>query len=312
MSEPSEPEGGNSQTPSLSDNISEITIEPNEPELEDDVTVPENDGETLFQATKWIMVWNNYDTRERAMRDKDVFELLEERLAPLCSKWVFGKEVGAQGTPHIQGAFICKKKQYAKRIQKLLGATMRLMKMSGEWQHQVYCIKDGNYITNHRWPEPIRLIDPTYEWEIRILEEIKEQPDDRSINWVWSIEGGTGKTSFCKYLAVREGAMISGGRAADCRNSIVQHLNNTGATPNLIVITIPRSFDPAYINYEGYENLKDMCFYSGKYEGGQVVGNSPHLYIFANCEPEVEKMSADRWNIINIDDDDDERKEYTL
>lgn len=44
-----------------------------------------------------------------------------------------------------------------------------------------------------------------------------------------------------------------------------------------------------------------MCFYSGKYEGGMVVGNNPHLLVFANIEPDTKKMSDDRFIVQNID-----------
>ena len=54
------------------------------------------------------------------------------------------------------------------------------------------------------------------------------------------------------------------------------------------------------MSYEAFENLKDMIFYSGKYEGGMICGNCPHLFIFSNFHPDCEKMSVDRWNIKEI------------
>ena len=78
------------------------------------------------------------------------------------------------------------------------------------------------------------------------------------------------------------------------------HLEKHGKTPELICVNIPRSYDTTYLSYEGLENIKDMLFYSGKYEGGMVVGNSPHLLVFANEAPDLSRLSADRWNIKNI------------
>ena len=61
-----------------------------------------------------------------------------------------------------------------------------------------------------------------------------------------------------------------------------------------------------YISYEALENIKDMYFYSGKYEGGCVNGNSPHIYIFANFPPDESKMTVDRhgkhrFRIVDLD-----------
>ena len=67
------------------------------------------------------------------------------------------------------------------------------------------------------------------------------------------------------------------------KNGVIQYkINNDDCEPELIVINLPRSFNSEYLSYTGIEEVKDMCFYSGKYEGGQVVGNCPHLIIFAN------------------------------
>lgn len=138
-------------------------------------------------------------------------------------------------------------------------------------------------------------------WQLKILEEIKGVPDDRTINWYWSEAGNIGKTTFCKYLTDIHGAVPVCGRGNDVRNAICTHLKVEEETPGLVVFPIPRSTGSDYISYEAIENIKDMYFYSGKYEGGAVCGPCPHLYVFANFEPDEHRLSGDRWNIINID-----------
>lgn len=69
--------------------------------------------------------------------------------------------------------------------------------------------------------------------------------------------------------------------------------------PKTILMNIPRS-KTGFVSYTGIEEIKDMFFYSGKYEGGQVCGPQPHVIVMANAEPEFEKMSDDRWDVINI------------
>ena len=72
-------------------------------------------------------------------------------------------------------------------------------------------------------------------------------------------------------------------------------------------MNIPRCLtceDKTYVSYQALENIKDMVFYSGKYEGGVVCGNCPHVFVFAHVPPEYENMSDDRWVVVNVDSAD--------
>ena len=75
---------------------------------------------------------------------------------------------------------------------------------------------------------------------------------------------------------------------------------NEGETPSKVIINIPRSTNHSFISWTGIEEIKDMFFYSGKYEGGMVCAKCPHVVIFANGPPEMDKLSQDRWNIVYI------------
>lgn len=165
-----------------------------------------------------------------------------------------------------------------------------------------YCTKDGDFKCYRcKPPRKLKLITPDRDWEIEILEMIKHEPDDRTIHWIWSTEGAMGKTSFCKYLVAKHNACVLHGKGDNIRHGLAQWINDKGEYPEVVVYPIPRCFDKTYLSYEGLENIKDMFFYSGKYEGGQVCGPSPHLFVFANCCPDEYKMSADRWQIKCID-----------
>jgi len=152
-------------------------------------------------------------------------------------------------------------------------------------------------------PREVKVLEEEklYDWQKHIVDTIHQDADERTINWYWSHSGNVGKTTFQKFMCVTYGAIILGGKAADCMNGVVDYKKTTGDVPSIVMVNIPRSQDREYISYQAFEALKDMCFYSGKYEGGMIVGNCPHLYIFANQLPDTSKMSQDRWNIVNID-----------
>jgi len=251
----------------------------------------------ISPAKHWCFTLNNY-TQEQV-------DMISSKVPQICKKCVVGKELGEQKTPHLQGYMEFKAKcrpmsHFPEMPQ------MHWEKCKGTGQQNIdYCEKDEDVCIRHNVPDrKVRVYPCEREWQKTILRQIKEQPDDRTIHWIWSLAGGTRKTSMCKYLAVKHKAIITGGKAADVRHCISEYKKTNGITPELLLINIPRSFDPQYVSYEAFENIKDMAFFSGKYEGGMVLGNSPHLYIFANFPPDTSKMSEDRWDIVNIDNTD--------
>lgn len=244
-------------------------------------------------SKRWCFTWNNYPN---------------DWVAPLAptldgSEWIGVPEVGESGTPHIQGYV-----EFPVKVRpvgyKGCPREIHWEKCRGNRQQNIaYCTKDGveGKKGTLKVPRQIQLINPDLWWEKKILETIEKDPDDRTIYWYWSEGGKVGKTSFCKYLTVKHGAIPVSGKGADVRNAVCTYLKDRGEVPEIVVFPIPRSFNLEYLSYEALENIKDMYFYSGKYEGGVVCGPSPHVFIFANEEPDIGRISHDRWKIIKID-----------
>ena len=114
--------------------------------------------------------------------------------------------------------------------------------------------------------------------------------------------GCRGKTTLQKYIYTHyKKCIVLSGKASDMKNGIIEYEKKNNILPEIVLINVPRS-SKDYISYTGIEEIKDMFFYSGKYEGGMVCGANPHVICFANDEPEREKMSADRWRITCIGD----------
>ena len=126
---------------------------------------------------------------------------------------------------------------------------------------------------------------------------------DRLIHAVVDKVGGLGKTEFARWACLNmEGCIVSGGKSADMKNQIVEYKKVNGRTPKFIILDIPRQ-NLDYISYQGIEDVKNMLFYSGKYEGGMVVGNKPFVLMLMNECPQLELLSADRWKIYKIDNE---------
>lgn len=60
--------------------------------------------------------------------------------------WIFGKEVGASGTPHIQGYMKFKNPTDFNSLKALVSGRLHIEKAKGNMkQNFTYCSKDGNY-----------------------------------------------------------------------------------------------------------------------------------------------------------------------
>lgn len=229
-----------------------------------------------------------------------MLETLETVFDSFEVEYIFGQEVGEEGTPHLQGYIECPMK--VRPIEKFgLPKEIHWAKARGsKVQNLKYCSKDGKirHSLQMKPPRQLKLIEPR-GWQCDVVELAKAEPNDRDIHWFWESQGGVGKTVLCKYLIMKHGAIVLGGKAADIRNGIVTYYEKNGRTPELIVINAVRSME-RFISYEGLENIKDMMFYSGKYEGGQICGPCPQLIVMANFPPEEWKLSKDRWKITEI------------
>lgn len=259
-----------------------------------------NSSKPIHATKRFVGTMNNHSSAE--------YMVLKQYFKELCDKYVMQEEIGAFFTPHIQCAFITKKKI---RLSTLRNTLPRLhiitMSKKATWKHQImYCTKSDTYRGGMRHstdtiPEQIHLITPNeeYYWQLKLLDEVLQSPDDRTIMWIFEREGNTGKTQFCKYLAVMHDALIISGGAKDIKHGIVTYIDKMGRAPKIVMCNIPRTKED-FVSYAGLEEVKDGIFFSPKYESSMVVYNSPHLICFANFEPDYNALSLDRWNVQEI------------
>lgn len=254
-----------------------------------------NDNNKI-RARKWIIVVNNW-------KNEELLKLLNF-FKTSSKSWILAKEKGESGTPHIQSYCNLKtQKSFSSMKKDFPRAHIEIAKGTDK-QNFLYCCKDGDYETNMKYIVPKAIIDPLdgktlYDYQNEIIEIVKNGDDDRTINWYWETAGNVGKSALCKHLCLKYNCLILNGKQSDMFNAILQYNIKKGDFPEIIIIDIPRSMSD-YVSFGGIEKIKDGCFYSGKYEGGMVVMNCPTIICFANTQPDESKMSADRWNINEI------------
>lgn len=235
----------------------------------------------------WLGTFNNYTEDELAI-------LLTE--LDKCKMYAMQEEVGSVGsTPHLQLKIALEKKG---RPTEHFTCKKIHWEKSRVWKGWQYCVKDDTN-NGRRWgkgveiPKPL-IVDEMYGWQEDVLEIVDGEPDPRKIYWFWEPEGKFGKSALCRYLAIKKGALVVGGKATDMKAAIALMEKK----PTICVMDVPRSVE--HISYTGIEEIKNGIFFSSKYESGMVKMNFPHFIVLANCEPEMHKLSADRWVVRNI------------
>lgn len=244
----------------------------------------------IAASKHWCLTWNNYP--------EDFLEAFKDSS---IERYILGKEVGESGTPHIQGFVTFKPKKRPLSVIPIKGIHWEKARCIKE--AIAYCAKDGDYILKGIViPKPIKVLeeDKLYDWQWNVLDILKEEPSDRLIYWYYEEKGNTGKSVFSKYLVVNHDCLLLSGKAADMKYAISEYIKKNGYGPEKIIIDLPRSFNKSFLSYQGIEEIKNGLFFSGKFESNMVCYNCPHLIIFSNEYPDMNKLSADRWVITNL------------
>lgn len=137
-------------------------------------------------------------------------------------------------------------------------------------------------------------------WQQELADALAEPADDRTIRWVYSYAGGTGKSFMASYLAASGALVLTGGRLVDMAY-IYDH-------QSIVIFDLARTQAPVEGRessldhiYSFMEMLKNGRLTSTKYESRSKVFAPPHVVVFANFPPDRTKMSEDRWKITQIE-----------
>lgn len=256
------------------------------------------DGNTKRQNPRktWVFThWlNGCQPEEVACIFENAFQDKEFK-----ADYYFSLEYGEDKKPHFQGFF---RLEWKKRLTQLknICETTHWEGMKGTFKRNFqYCMKEcpEKWWTNLVLPKRLKWPE-WYDWQREILTIMEGEPDDRTIYWVWDATGSRGKTTLMKYMISVKKAVGVVNKSNDALHLAAKHLEKEG-TIHTVVYNITRSQE-GRINYGLIEQLKDGLILSGKYEGCMEIIACPHVFIFANWEPDYDKMSLDRWKVIDL------------
>ena len=144
--------------------------------------------------------------------------------------------------------------------------------------------------------DTLHIIDEVdlFQWQKELIQELRGDPDERSIIWYCDRVGGSGKTALAKFIMhnLPRAMFFSGGKFSDMAHAVVK----SKFDPSTVIMNLPRTSE-GKVSYAAIEAIKDGILQSGKYEGGWRLYPPPHVVVFANWPPDLAALSEDRWTI---------------
>lgn len=247
-------------------------------------------------AKHWMFTWNNYT-------EEDLNSVLKTcSNGSNISKYRLQEETGENGTKHIQGYIEFKKKC---RPMSYWNKTVHWEPCNNIQASIDYCGKEetrtGKKFTNIadvRIDQRLADFQPR-KWQQKLHDMLMEEPDRRTVIWVVDKYGGQGKSLFSKWMAYKypDVCCMTMNKSADILTMVENYYKT-------YLIDLPRSYDIAYCPFNALEQIKNGFVTEGKLKKtARVISFAPpHVVIFSNDEPNLSKMSLDRWVIMRLGD----------
>lgn len=243
------------------------------------------------QLKNWFFTWNNYPGE---------WETILLPVFNICEKYSVQPEIGASGTPHLQGCLTLKK---AMRWTELnLPREIHWEATRNSAAAQAYCAKSetrAGPTMSKGMPRDLRLISILLPWQQKCLDICSSEPDFRTVFWIWESVGNVGKSQFARYMhATRRALVVRGGEAKD----LLYIVNTTEDldTITTVIWDLPRAI-AGHVSWNAIEQIKDGLITNTKYESGSRVVPPMHVVIFSNFPPANRgDISADRLKVFSI------------
>lgn len=219
-------------------------------------------------------------------------------------KYVIGKEIGEEGTPHLQG-YVCFEKPKRFTELKKLDVRIHWEKCRNIDASKTYCMKDNDYVTNIKMKAKLKLYRPLTSWADEIERLYSTEPDYRKIYWYWENVGNVGKSSMSKYMAATypNVAVVQSCKSADILTVIEEDTK-------MLILDFPKSSHPGtYFPSNAVEQIKNGMITDAKLKKKArcLLFNAPHVVVFANEPPELKReMSEDRFVVKEINQESPE------
>lgn len=259
------------------------------------------------RSRTWVLTLNNYN--------RDEYEHLKDWVGTR-GVFVFGKETGENGTPHIQGYMKFRSAMRFETLKKEFPRAHVEIARGSVANNYRYCTKDGQFETNlpqppdddepNTYPDPFETYGITpYPWQNTVVGLVRTEPDPRKIHWFWEEYGNVGKSIMAEHLLnTYPGTMICSGKTADAANILFpqyEELKKKRIPHFMVIFDLFREQTSGECAYGLMEMIKNRLVIGTKYKGGIMRFKKPvHVIVFANFKPLQRGLSTDRADVYRI------------
>jgi Putative viral replication protein len=157
-----------------------------------------------------------------------------------------------------------------------------------------FCIE---YIRDN-YPKVVIPDHPLRQWQNHLNDILQDEPNRRSIIFVVDKIGNHGKSWFADWYQQKTGdscQVLTPGKRSD-----MAYMLNPGL--RVLFLDAPRAKQSDFIQYDFLEDLKNGRVFSPKYESIMKTYAPMHVVVLMNEDPDMSKLSRDRFVIINVED----------
>jgi len=294
---------------------------------------------TNVRGSRWVFTINN-------PLAADITQVADLGVVDGTKYLVVGREIGEQGTPHLQGFVIFRNARFFGAVRTILPRAHLELARGSSKQASDYCKKDGDFdeygslgkqgertdltalfawsdqfttdngrppseedvarahpealtkftrfvhVARLRAPAPVLQEGDCRPWQAALEERLAAPAtSDREVEFFVDPEGGSGKTWFMKYFFTKYPVitqMLGVGKRDDMAHALDE-------TKSVFLINVPRG-GMQYLQYTILEGIKDQVVSAPKYNSTtKILRILPHVVVFCNEHPDMDKMTADRY-----------------
>lgn len=237
--------------------------------------------------------WMITKPRNKDRESIEEVKILQWILKHDVHKWIVAKERGTFGYDHWQ-IRIQTNLDFA-QLKDEWGENAHIEEASDNYEYER---KECNFICSEDTPGILQCRYGTLRPnQNRILERIRSG-GDRTITCIVDARGNSGKSHLCR-MCYERGIGMYVPPTINTPQGIIQFVASGYRGEEIIFIDIPRSTRWNPNLYVAVETIKDGLVYDARYNSKTRNIYGVKVAVMCNTKPNVSKLSADRWDLID-------------